>query len=176
MLRSIGMIACGIALLCSSAWADEAKRKQVDQLSELLGTWQFFLNIPGWLGGGQVEHADNRWYGFHNINFDEEGSPYISGTSPFDTISIAKLTPMSSEQPKSLQRYEFFMQDQGENGDRVYCWVYVFDRSPQENLRNDFIRGLVGVSPGVRRKYSANSYTYDCSSETMRGTFTGIRR
>ena len=173
MWKAIGSFAFGLVLLCSSVWAYGEKEKQTHQLSELLGTWQFIFRFGGEL---DKQNRRGRWYSLDRIYFDENGSPYVTGSSPFESSSLVQLKPVPSTFPENLQKYEFFMQDQGEHNGKAFCWMYVFNRSPQETLRNNFIEGVGKRIPGTRRELSDSTFTYDCPGEGTQEDFTGIKR
>ena len=58
MLRSIVSIACGVVLLCSTAWANESNNEQAAQLEGFFGIWEFTIGS---------ENPTTIWYVFDNV-------------------------------------------------------------------------------------------------------------
>lgn len=168
MRKAIGTLALGIVLLCPTAWANESNKEKADQLKKLSGAWEFFVEIPG-------RGRTNLWYDFYRVNFMPEGTPFLSGTTPF----IKSLTVLMSK--KTMGGYQFSVEQVQEVGENeLACTTYIFNPGPPRDWASEtFIEGQVKMGNGLKEYNGDNTYTPKClfdKEETLRGTFVGIKR
>ena len=181
MWKAIGSLAFGLVLLCSTAGADTnlSKQEHTNRLKKFLGTWEFFINIPG-------DKEGVKWYVLTKIKFDGHDDPFTMGSEAFSGGFVQVRTKTGDFTKLIPQGYDFAMSawEGWKAGDKdmdVTCYTYVFNPSPYHSFFSDkMIQGEVEKSSGrmVQASDGGPGVHPNCSyyGGGNQGTFVGIQR
>ena len=181
MLRSIGMIACGIALLCSTVWADQ--KDNTVRLTKMLGTWQLIITM-------REDVTYSMWYVFNRMHF-LDGNPALEGRDPFTgeraLIRMNTQNPagMSSRGKSIWNEYDFALSTSTAHGleDKLVCSHYLFTYASVEHpdlphmikgralvstIEKDKVQNKPGFIPGME--------CLESKEHINQGEFVGIQR
>ena len=173
MWKAIGSLAFGIVLLCSTVWADENRRKQIDQLHPLIGLWQFFVQVPAPADSEfvRLDLAESRWYYLDTL----KAPGALNGFAPNIQNSQVRIFEIGEQKDQKPPR--LLMMSNHLDGSHMICRRFYFDL-PQHpsSIRGTVMHTRSKMATSMNKESFLGSDCYQKDwKQAKRGLFVGTR-
>ena len=177
MLRRIAMLVILTVLMVSSVWGNESRQEQADQLSKLLGIWEFTI---------EHENPLSIWYVFDRVHFSE-GIPVLLGRNVMtqDKMLIQPTTwnleGFSQGARKVMSASDFTASSSMYNVEEkeVLCMIYYLKQPEVRNNEPPQTDGhFLGLFTSEEKATETDMPDAECTDfhRKVEAKFTGVKR